>query len=454
MDIFFLIIGLVAGVAVGFLFAKTKYGSSNGSVDNEKLHALEKQKDELLSEKGQLTGNLEKSREFFKQQQEELVKLQQDNNILTKELAEYKTKHTELKEETQKLQEKFQTEFENIANKLLKQNSTEFTESNQKKLEGILNPFKEKIEKFEKQVQETYEKELKQTTSLKAEVKQLFELNQKLSEDAQNLTKALKGDVKKQGNWGEIILEKVLESSGLEKGREYTTQTTSSNTAGDTIRPDVIVNLPDNKHIIIDSKVSLLAYNNYISATDETEKNKFLAEHLISIKAHIKTLSSKEYHSSLDFNTPDFVLLFMPIEASFSLAMENDKDLFVSAWDKKIVIVTPTTLLATLRTVSSLWKQEKQTKNALEIARQSGNLYDKFMAFLDDLEKIQKGIESSQKAYEGAFNKLKSGKGNLISRVEKIKELGIKTEKNLPSSFEDFEDSDDEGELPKSLFNE
>lgn len=454
MEVIYLIIGLVAGVAVGFLFAKTKYGNPSGSIDNEKLSALEKQKDELLSEKGQLTGNLEKSREFFKQQQEELVKLQQDNNILTKELAEYKTKHTELKEETQKLQEKFQTEFENIANKLLKQNSTEFTESNQKKLEGILNPFKEKIEKFEKQVQETYEKELKQTTSLKAEVKQLFELNQKLSEDAQNLTKALKGDVKKQGNWGEIILEKVLESSGLEKGREYTTQTTSSNTAGDTIRPDVIINLPDDKHIIIDSKVSLLAYNNYISATDDVEKNKFLAEHLISIKAHIKTLSSKEYHSSLDFNTPDFVLLFMPIEASFSLAMENDKDLFVSAWDKKIVIVTPTTLLATLRTVSSLWKQEKQTKNALEIARQSGNLYDKFMAFLDDLEKIQKGIESSQKAYEGAFNKLKSGKGNLISRVEKIKELGIKTEKNLPSSFEDFEDSDDEGELPKSLFNE
>lgn len=454
MEVIYLIIGLVAGVAVGFLFAKTKYGNSNGSVDNEKLHALEKQKDELLSEKGQLTGNLEKSREFFKQQQEELVKLQQDNNILTKELAEYKTKHTELKEETQKLQEKFQTEFENIANKLLKQNSTEFTESNQKKLEGILNPFKEKIEKFEKQVQETYEKELKQTTSLKAEVKQLFELNQKLSEDAQNLTKALKGDVKKQGNWGEIILEKVLESSGLEKGREYTTQTTSSNTAGDTIRPDVIVNLPDDKHIIIDSKVSLLAYNNYISATDEAEKNKFLAEHLISIKAHIKTLSSKEYHSSTDFNTPDFVLLFMPIEASFSLAMQNDKDLFLSAWNKKIVIVTPTTLLATLRTVSSLWKLEKQSKNADEIAKQSANLYNKFMAFLDDLEKIQKGIESSQKAYEGAFNKLRSGKGNLISRVEKIKELGIKTEKNLPSSFEDFEDSDDEGELPKSLFNE
>jgi len=249
------------------------------------------------------------------------------------------------------------------------------------------------------------------------------------------LAKALKGDNKKQGNWGEIILEKVLERSGLVKGQEYETQFSTNNEQGKRIQPDAVIFLPDNKHIIVDSKVSLIAYEAFVNAASDEEKDKYIKLHLESVRNHVKELSEKDYQTSADFNTPDFVLLFIPIESSFSVAVQADQEIFNYAWDRKIVIVSPSTLLATLRTIASVWKQERQTKNALDIARQSGNLYDKFVGFVEDLEKIGKSIDTSKSSYESAFNKLKTGSGNLIKRAEDIKKLGAKSTKNLPDKL-------------------
>ena len=339
--------------------------------------------------------------------------------------------------EFDKLQIQATTVFENIATRILKRNTDDFSEMNHKKINELILPLKEKIQNFEKKVEETYEKGLKDQTDLKAELKKLHELNNRISDEASNLTKALKGDVKQQGNWGEVVLERILERSGLTEGQEFMREVAAFNSEGKAIRPDVIVNLPDKKHIIIDSKVSLVAYERYVNADQLLEKEKFLKEHLISIKSHVKELHDKHYSSSPQFNSPDFVLLFIPIESSFSIAVEQDQQLFNYAWENKIVIVCPSTLLATLRTIASIWQQENQTRNALEIARQGGALYDKFVGFLEDMEKIGKNINALQHTYEDAGKKLNSGSGNLIGRVEKLKELGAATSKKIPEKFGD-----------------
>jgi DNA recombination protein RmuC len=337
--------------------------------------------------------------------------------------------------EFERLQKQAATEFENIANRILKRNTEDFTVMNHSKISELIIPLKEKIQNFEKKVEDTYEKGLKDQTDLKAELKKLHELNNRISDEASNLTKALKGDMKQQGNWGEVVLERILERSGLTEGQEFQREVAAFNSDGKAIRPDVIVNLPDKKHIIIDSKVSLVAYERYSSSDNLTEKDKFIKEHLLSIKNHIKELHAKHYSSSPQFNSPDFVLLFIPIESSFSIAIEQDQNLFNFAWDNKVVIVCPSTLLATLRTIASIWQQENQTRNAIEIARQGGALYDKFVGFLEDLEKIGKNINALQHSYEDASKKLNSGSGNLIGRVEKLKELGASTSKRIPEKF-------------------
>jgi len=300
----------------------------------------------------------------------------------------------------------------------------------------VLNPLKEKIQLFEKKVDETYEKGLKDQTELRAELLKLYDLNHRISEEASNLTKALKGDVKKQGNWGEVVLERILERSGLNEGEQgYQKQFSDTSEDGKRIQPDVVINLPDNKHIIVDSKVSLIAYERAVNADTEQDRQKFLKEHLLSLKNHIKGLSEKHYQTASKLNSPDFVLLFIPIEASFSVAVQEDQELFSFAWDQKVVIVSPSTLLATLRTISSIWQQENQTRNALEIARQSGALYDKFVGFIADMETIGKNLATTQKTYESAVNKLHTGSGNLVRRAENIKKLGAKASKNLPDKL-------------------
>jgi DNA recombination protein RmuC len=305
----------------------------------------------------------------------------------------------------------------------------------------MLNPLKEKIMTFEKKVDDTYQKGLKDQTDLRAELKKLYDLNSRISEEANNLTRALKSDSKKQGNWGEIVLERVLERSGLVKGQEYETQVMAKDEEGKSIYPDVIVKLPDNKHIIVDSKVSLVAYEAFVNEDDSDKKDNYLKQHVDSIKTHVKGLSEKNYQNASLFDSPDFVLLFMPIESAFSAAIQADLSLFQFAWDKKIVIVSPTTLLATLRTIESIWKHEKQTQNAIEIARQGGALYDKFEGFVSDLAKIGSNLDTTRKNYDAAMNKLKTGKGNLLRSTEKLRELGAKATKALPESIFDENNS-------------
>jgi DNA recombination protein RmuC len=341
--------------------------------------------------------------------------------------------------EIETLQKRLTSEFENIATKILKERSDEFSVSNHKSLSEILNPLKERIQLFEKKVDETYDKELRDKISLREEVRKLTELNTRVSEEANNLTKALKGDIKKQGNWGEVILERVLERSGLTKGQEYEREVVVEGADHMVQRPDVIIQLPDNKHIVIDSKVSLVAYERLMSAETEEKRVVYLKDHINSLRSHVKLLGEKNYQNAQNINTPDFVLMFLPIEASFSVAVQGDSEIFSYAWERKIVIVSPTTLLATLRTISSIWKQENQTKNAQEIARLSGALYDKFIGFTEDMAKIKANIDRTSSAYDDAMKKMKDGSGNIIRTAEKIKELGAKTgNKSLPAGFENF----------------
>lgn len=360
----------------------------------------------------------------------ELAAMQNANANLLDKLENQKT-------EIDELQKRLTTEFENIASKILKERSDEFSVSNHKNLSLLLNPLQEKIMLFEKKVEETYDKELRDKISLKEEVKKLTELNTRVSEEANNLTKALKGDVKKQGNWGEVILERVLERSGLTKGSEYDREVVVTTNENERQRFDVIIRLPDDKHIIIDSKVSLLAYEKYVSAETPEKQAFFLREHINSIRTHVKELSEKNYQDALNINSPDFVLMFVPVEASFSVTVQADNELFSYAWDRKIVIVSPTTLLATLRTISSIWKQENQTKNAQEIARLSKALHDKFLAFAEDMSKIKISIDRAGDAYNEALKKMKDGKGNIIRTAERIKELGgFDSQKSLPADFD------------------
>ncbi len=425
MEIINIVVGLVVGLLIGYLLFQLKQKSKENEWVRTQAQIEERLKN-LLNENERVSLQLEE----IKLQREQL--LQQ----LAKAEAEFAGLREKLivqKQEMEDLQKKFTTEFENIANKILDKNSEKFTAVNQKNMSDVLNPLKEKILLFEKKVDDTYKQGLRDQTDLRAELKKLYDLNSKISIEANNLTKALKGDMKKQGNWGEVVLERILERSGLNEGSDgYHKQFTDHTDDGKRILPDVVINLPDNKHIIIDSKVSLLSYERAVNASTETERLAHLKDHLFSIRNHIKGLSAKHYQTAPKLNSPDFVLLFIPIESSFGLAVQEDQDLFSYAWDLKVVLVSPSTLLATLRTIASIWQQENQTRNALEIARQSGALYDKFVGFISDMEKIGKSISNAQNNYIDAMNKLQTGNGNLVSRIENIKKLGAKTTKELP----------------------
>ena len=436
----FFIVGLAVGFTIGFL----KYRKNNSEVNSAELlneNIGFKKEVELLKER--INNSIEK----FKEQEQKETSLQSQNTELERKLAakesEYKNLSERLKEqkdELEKLQEKFTKDFSLIANKILKSNSEEFSKSHKKELDTVLEPLKEKLVEFEKKVEDRYKENRDERMSLKHELENLTKLNNELNLQAKNLTNALKGESKKQGNWGEMILERILESSGLIKGQEYETQFSDTNIDQKRIQPDVVIKLPDDKHIIVDAKVSLVAYERFVSSENEDEKVSFLKDHILSVKNHVSQLSAKNYQTGIGVNSPDFVLLFIPIESSFSLAIQGDPELYNFAWDKKVVIVSPTTLLATLRTIASVWKHEKQTKNAIEIADRAGKLFDKFTNFVGDLQKIEKGISQAQGAYDDAFNKLKGGKGNLIRQTEQIKELGAKTTKELPKELIDFDE--------------
>lgn len=435
--------GLVSGALIIYLMLKYKYQGRTGKAE-ERSRIIEEQNNLLSSE---LSGERNK-----------IIELNRSHSALEADYKNIQGRLCEQKTELENLQQKFSIEFKNIANELLEEKSRKFTEQNKTNIESILNPLNEKLKEFQKRVEETYDKESKQRFSLEKEIKILFDLNQQMAKEANNLTIALKGQTKTQGTWGEFILDSILEKSGLHKGREYRIQETFYNEDGRRRQPDVIINLPENKCLIIDSKVSLLAYENYCSGENDEDKAISLKEHISSIRKHIRELSAKNYQNLYQLNSLDFVLLFMPIEPAFSLAVQNDLNIFNEAFERNIVIVSPSTLLATLRTIASIWRQEYQNRNALEIARQSGALYDKFQGMISDLIELGKKMNAMQINYEEAMKKLYSGRGNLVSSVEKIKKLGAKATKSLPSSLldraEDFEEeeenqsnTDDEGPL-------
>ncbi len=449
------LMGLIVGAALAFFYAKSQSGSLL-STANEKARILESTVNELKQDIKNVTQSAEGRLQEERKNAE--ARLLQERNVaqtqlqderkkveaLSTDYSKAKTENennekrlAEQKGELEQLNKKFTTEFENLANRILDEKSQKFTDQNRTNLDIILNPFKEKLKEFENKVDQTYRAESAERITLKTEIKNLVELNKQISEEANNLATALKGDNKQQGNWGELVLEKVLERSGLVEGTEYKTQITSTNVDGDKIRPDVVIFLPDDKHVIVDSKVSLIAYNACVNSVSEEERLKYLKLHIESLRSHIKLLSDKNYQTAAGFESPDFVLLFVPIESSFSLAVQGDAELFNYAWDRKIVIVSPSTLLATLRTIASIWKQERQTRNALQIAEEGGKLYDKFVTFYDDLKNVGKKMEDAKESYVDAMKKLYDGSGNLVKRAEKMRELGAKTTKQLPQNIID-----------------
>lgn len=393
--------------------------------------------DALSSENNQIkTGQKvleEKHSALEKELQAANTKLAEETNKildLTKELAvkdtnlkNFEERNAEYKKEVEAIQSKFGAEFKNLANEILDDKSKKFTDLNKTNIEAILKPLNDNIINFEKKVNDTYEKEARERVSLGKEVENLVKANQKISEDANNLTNALKGQTKTQGQWGEFILNEILEHSGLAKDREYFIQESYIDEGGHRKQPDVIVKYPGDKTVIIDSKVSLIAYERYSSAESEDQRKFALREHLTSIRKHIDELDLKKYSELYQIRTLDFVIMFIPIEPAFLVALQNDQQVWSYAYDRRILLLSPTNLIACLMIIYSLWQQDNQSKNVLEIARQSGELYDKFVGFIDDLRDIGNKLNSTQKSYDGAFNKLKDGKGNLITRAENIKKL-------------------------------
>ena len=449
MEIIYLIIGLVVGFVIAFLFFKSKK-----TIPLDEANKLNEQINLLKVEVGKFTERIKlleddkfSLQSDLKSEREKSEKLNSENSSLKSDFANLQTKLNEQKSEIEKLQEKFTKEFENLANKIFEDKSSKFTEQNKTNLDQILKPLGDKIKDFENKVDAVYVTDSKERAGLVQQIKSLHELNKQMSKDANNLTSALKGQSKTQGNWGEFILESILEKSGLVKGREYVVQESITAESGRRFQPDVIINLPENKSIIIDSKVSLVGYEKFVSSEDENEKQLGLREHINSIRSHIKNLSGKNYQNLYQLESLDFVLMFMPIEPAFAYAVQSDPSIFSDAFEQNIVIVSPSTLLATLRTISSIWRQESQNKNALEIARQSGEMLDKFASFVDDLISIGKGLVSTKDNYDKAMNKLSEGRGNLINRSEKIKKLGAKASKLLPPSVLNRADVDDENNL-------
>lgn len=391
MEGLYILIGLVLGGSVGFFWGRRKYA------ELDKVNAV-------------LEANIAKDRAHFEE------------------------KLRSSREELEALQSRFSKEFENLANRIFSSNAERMTRQNEQQLSLLLSPLKERLTEFSKNVDEKYGNEAKERYSLQREVKQLVELNQRLSQDATNLTLALKGDSKVQGDWGEFKLSQILERAGLVEGEQYTTQGRGmalKDEEGFHQKPDVIVHLPDQKHVIIDSKVSLKAFYEHVSAEDEGSREMALSQHVQSVQKHIAELSEKHYQRLKGLNCPDFVFMFVPSEPGLTAALKKSPELYQKAWDRKIVIVSPTTLFAVLQTISTLWQIERQNKNAQIIAEEGGKLYDKFVGFVEDLKRLGKYLSDTQVVYGQAMGKLSEGKGNLLSRAEKMRELGAKTKKRL-----------------------
>ena len=443
-----IIISAGIGAFIGLKFAQLKSKSDKSTLEERNIN-LQQQFDDFkqFSE----TEN-QKQDQYFNQQLLELKEniskteserenIRKEKDFLSTELSRRNTEFENLQQlnlkrdvELEQQQIQLRKDFELMASKILEEKSEKFTLQNKENIKNILNPLEEKIKTFEKKVDDTQKESISMHSALKEQLLGLKDLNQQMTKEATNLTRALKGDSKMQGNWGELVLERVLEKSGLEKDREYFVQQNFQREDGSRVMPDVVLHLPGSKKMIIDSKVSLTDYERMVNADDDN-KATFLKAHVNSIKRHVDQLSAKNYQDLYDIESPDFVLMFIPIEPAFAVAINEDNSLYNKAFEQNIVIVTPSTLLATLRTIDSMWNNEKQQQNALEIAKQAGALYDKFEGLVTDLTGVGKKIDAAKSDYSAAMNKLVDGKGNLISRVEKIKKMGAKAKKALPESI-------------------
>jgi DNA recombination protein RmuC len=441
MDIIFLLIGIIGGFVAAWLFFKLKLSKPNLQI-TEEMTGLKDDinnlsvKSEVDKEKiKNLIADLENSKQQIETKEINILELTKNLTAKTSDFDHLAEKLKEQKQELENIREKFTVEFKNLANEILDEKSKKFTEQNKTNLDQILKPLGEKIKEFEKKVDDVYDKEAQQRFSLKEEVKRLAELNQQVSKEAHNLTQALKGQSKTQGNWGEMILENILERSGLVKDREYFVQKSFTDKDGKRLQPDVVINYPGDKNVVIDSKVSLTAYEKYATSELKEEQDTALKEHLNSVRKHIDELHSKNYQHIYELNSLDFVMMFMPVEPAFLLAIQHDPGLWNYAYDKSILLISPTNLIAALKMVASMWQQEYQGRNVLEIADESGKLYDKFVGLVDDLVDVGRKLKTTQTSYENSMKKLSEGKGNLVSRVEKIKKLGAKASKELPKAI-------------------
>ena len=438
----------IIGAYLGMLISKLKSKSEKSTLE-ERNNNLQQQLTEFkqFSEAENIKQNqnfnqqLTELKDNVSKIEKEREEIRREKEFLNSELARKNTEYENLQqqnlkrdEELEERQEQLRKDFELLATKILDEKSEKFTLQNKENIKQILNPLQEKIQLFEKKVDDTQKESISMHSALKEQLLGLKDLNVQMTKEATNLTRALKGDSKIQGNWGELVLERVLEKSGLEKDREYFVQQSFTLADGSRVLPDVVLNLPDNKKMIIDSKVSLTDYERYVNAEDE-DRPTFLKAHINSIRKHVEQLSEKNYQDLYDIESPDFVLMFIPIEPAFAIAINEDNSIYNKAFEKNIVIVTPSTLLATLRTIDTMWNNEKQQRNAIEIARQAGALYDKFEGLVSDLTGVGKKIDAAKSDYSAAMNKLVEGKGNLITSVEKIKKLGAKAKKSLPETI-------------------
>lgn len=451
MELYLIAITLIVLVVAVVLLIKRPQGAASAhelaELRKEKetltiaLARAQQQAESLLAEKERITAMLrEEQQRLLSELQESREQLAHADTSLANLRAYHQSQREKLDEqkaEIETIKRQFNTEFQVIANKILEEKTQKFTETNSKSLDLILNPLKEKIKTFEEKVERTYQHEAAERNSLKGVVQQLMEQSLRIKDEANSLTRALRGDSKKQGNWGEVILERVLERSGLVKDREYRLQASLLDDEGRRLQPDAIIDLPDEKHLVIDAKVSLIAYERWVNADTDEAREIAARQHVQSVESHVKGLSAKNYHDLYQINSPDFVLLFMPMESAFSMSITYKADLFSDAWDRKVVIVSPSTLLATLRTIASMWKHERQTRNVLEIAKEAGALYDKFVGFLQDMDKMGEQLNRAVRAHEDATKKLGTGPGNVVNKVEKLKKLGARASKQIDGNWLD-----------------